>query len=147
MANWSRDGRSGIKTYFPEHNRYLHNRNCTLSYVFIVFTASLLILGMIDTTDILIKQPLRHLAAYTNQKSTTSVKIQGVCDSRKFVLDISAGWLGSMHDARIYGMSSLSGAIDKKLAGTNFYILGDSAYPLSARLMKPYRNDGFLNQV
>lgn len=135
------------KHTFPD-NRYLHNRNCFPSYVLIVFTAvSLLLLGMIDTTDILIKEPLRHLAAYTNQKSTTSVKIQGVCDSRKFVLDISAGWPGSMHDARIYGMSSLSGAIDKKLAGTNFYILGDSAYPLSARLMKPYRNDGFLNQV
>jgi hypothetical protein len=52
-----------------------------------------------------------------------------------------------MHDARIYGVSSLSAAIDEKLAGKNFYILGDSAYPLSERLMKPYRNDGFLNQV
>jgi hypothetical protein len=106
-----------------------------------------MILGMIDTTDILIKQPLRHLAAYINRKYTTSVKIQGVCDSRKYFLDISAGWLGSMHDARIYGILSLSGAVNEKLVGTNFYILGDSAYPLSARLMKPCRNDGFLNQV
>jgi hypothetical protein len=69
---------------------------------------------MIDTTSISIKQPLRHLAAYTDPKSKTSVKIQAVCDSRKLFLDVSVGWPGSMHDAQIYNMSSLSRVINEK---------------------------------
>ena len=102
---------------------------------------------MIDTTSISIKQPLRHLAAYTDPKSKTSVKIQAVCDSRKLFLDVSVGWPGSMHDARIYNKSLLARVIHEKLAGTNYYILGDSAYSLGVRLLKPYRNNGFLNKV
>ncbi|EFX64335.1 hypothetical protein DAPPUDRAFT_334309 [Daphnia pulex] len=38
-------------------------------------------IGCLDGTEIHIKQPLKHLAAYTNRKSVTSVKLQGVCDS------------------------------------------------------------------
>jgi hypothetical protein len=44
-------------------------------------------------------------------------------------------------------MSSLSRVIHERLGGTNYYIIGDSAYGLGVRLMKPYRNNGFLNQV
>ncbi len=82
---------------------------------------------MIDTTSVLIKQPLKYLTAYTDRKSTTSVKIQAVCDSRKMILDVSVGWPGFMHDARIYNISSLYRVIHEILGGTNFYIIGDMA--------------------
>jgi hypothetical protein len=42
-------------------------------------------------------------------------------------------------------MSSLSRVIHERLGGTNYYIIGDSAYGVS--LMKSYRNNCFLNQV
>ena len=63
--------------------------------------------GAIDGTHIRIKQPLTHLDSYTNRKSYTSVVVQAVCDSRMSFLDISVGWPGSMHDARIFRRSQL----------------------------------------
>lgn len=104
-------------------------------------------IGMIDTTDIGLKQPLRHLPAYTNRKSVTSVKMQAVCDSTKKFIDVSVGWPGSMHDARIYAMSSISRVINELLEGTEYHILGDSAYRLGIRLLKPYTDYGFLDPV
>ena len=82
-------------------------------------------IGIIDTTPIEIKQPLQQLAAYTNYKKKTVVKVQAVCDSKNRFIDVSIGWPGSLHDSRIYELSSLSGVIDKKLQGTPYYILGD----------------------
>lgn len=103
--------------------------------------------GLIDTTDIKLLQPLRHLPAYTNRKSVTTVKLQGVIDGKKKFIDVSCGWPGSIHDSRIFQMSSLFRVIEDKLNGTNYHILGDSAYPLGVRLMKPYNNNGHLNRV
>ena len=104
-------------------------------------------LGAIDGTHIEISQPRRNLMAYTTRKSVTAVTLQAVCtDNLKFI-DISAGWAGSMHDARIYRLSSLSQALATKLRNTNYYILGDCAYPLDKYLMKPFRNNGHLSEV
>ena len=43
-----------------------------------------------------------------------------------------------MHDSRIYINSTIGQTIEDKLAGTDYHILGDAAYPLSKRLMKGY---------
>ncbi len=102
---------------------------------------------MIDSTDVRLKQPLSQLPAYTNRKFVTSVKLQVVCDWSKKFIDISAGWPGSMHDARIFEMSSLSGVLEQRLEGTEFHLLGDSAYPGTIRLLKPYNDNGFLTPV
>nr|CAH0103368.1 unnamed protein product [Daphnia galeata] len=81
--------------------------------------------GCIDSTDIRIKQNLRHLAAFTNRKSFTSVKMQAVCDSNKKFIDVSCGWPGSMHDSRVFEMSSLSRGLEERLRGLpNYHILG-----------------------
>jgi hypothetical protein len=101
----------------------------------------------VDSTDIVLKQPLRHLPAYTNRKSVTSVKVQGVCDSSLKFTDISCGWPGSMHDARIFSMSLIGRSLVDKLENTRYHILGDSAYSLRLRLMKPYRDNGHLTPV
>ncbi len=101
----------------------------------------------LDGTEIHIKQPLKHLAAYTKRKSVASVKLQGVCDSNLKFMDISCGWPGSMHDSRIFEMSSLSRVIEEKLRDTNYHLLGDSAYRLGIRLITPYRNNGHLTPV
>ena len=115
-----------------------HSTNIVRQFLFI---------GCLDGTDIQIKQPIKHLAAYTNRKSVTSVKLQGVCDSNLKFMDISCGWPGSMHDSRIFEMSSLSRVIEEKLRDTNYHLLGDSAYRLGIRLITPYRDNGHLTQV
>ena len=116
----------------------------TIGMTLLLFSISLLapmvkfdFVGCLDGTDIHLKQPIAHLAAYTNRKSVTSVKLQGVCDSNLKFMDISCGWPGSMHDSRIFGISSLSRILEEKLRGTNYHILGDSAYQLGVRLITP----------
>ena len=106
-----------------------------------------LFLGFLDSTDIHIKQQIQHLAAHTNRKSVTSVKLQGVCDTSLKFMDISCGWSGSMHDSLIFGMSSLSRVIEEKLRQNNYHLLCDSAYRLGRRLITPYRNNGHLTPV
>ena len=104
-------------------------------------------IGVIDTTDIVIKQPLATMAAYTTRHDYTAIKVQGVCDSRYRFIDVSIGWPASMHDARIWRMSHLSQVIEDRLAATPYFIVGDSAYPLSLRMMTPYRDNGHLSNL
>jgi len=100
--------------------------------------------GAIDGTHIRIKQPLTHLDSYTNRKSYTSVVVQAVCDSRMSFLDISVGWPGSMHDARIFRRSQLGRRLHRVRLHP-FHLLGDSAYPLKAFLVVPFRDDGHMS--
>ena len=64
-------------------------------------------------------------------------------------LDFATGYLGSIHDARVYGNSSLylrasNGDILKEpverigITDIQPYLVGDSAYPISPWRMKPY---------
>lgn len=49
--------------------------------------------------------------------------------------DIDVGWPGSTHDARVWRRSQVKAHIDQQ---RRFYIAGDSAYPMSEVLVKPY---------
>lgn len=101
-------------------------------------------IGAVDGSHIQIKAPLDKLDAYTNRKSYTSVVLQGICDSTMKFLDISVGWAGSMHDARIFRLSALGQKLDEE--GLHpFHILGDSAYPLKSYLIVPFRDNGHLS--
>lgn len=99
--------------------------------------------GAIDGTHIEIKQPTRDLPAYTNRKAYTSVVLQAVCDEDMVLMDISTGWPGSMHDARIFKNSSLGKRLEAEPA-LKFHLLGDSAYPLSNHVLVPFRDNGHL---
>ena len=101
-------------------------------------------IGAIDGAHIQIKAPLQKLDSYTNRKSYTSVVLQAVCDSSMRFTDISVGWSGSMHDARIFHLSALG----SKLQAQNinpYHLLGDSAYPLLPYMMVPFRDNGHLS--
>lgn len=103
--------------------------------------------GCIDGTDIFLKQPLKDILAFTNRKSVTSVKLQAVCDSTMKFIDVICGWPGSMHDSRIFSMSTLGRTLNEKLEDTVYHVLGDSAYALSVRLITPYRDNGHMTPV
>jgi len=101
--------------------------------------------GAVDGCHIAIKTPLSDADSYINRKSYASVVLQAVCSSNLQFIDISTGYPGSMHDARIYRKSALSRVLNTSV-DSSFHILGDSAYPLEKCLLVPYRDNGHLNQ-
>lgn len=115
----------------------------SILFIFILIFNS----GLLDTTDIRIPQPLEHLAAYTTRKKITAVKLQAVFDYEKKFIDISGGWPGSIHDSRIFGLSSLSRVLNDRLEGTDYHLLADKGFPLQNRVMTPYRDRRNLTAV
>ncbi|XP_068680624.1 uncharacterized protein [Montipora foliosa] len=93
--------------------------------------------GVIDGSHVKIKQ-------------CYSIVLQGVTDSECKFLDASAGYPGSVHDARIFRRSDLFRQISMGdiMGGTRVinnvnvrpYLIGDTAYPLRPYLMTAYHS-------
>lgn len=107
------------------------------------------VFGLIDWTHIPIKGPSKDREDYYNRKRFYSVVTQAVVDANGKCLDVSVGCPGSIHDARVYRYSELFERIERgeiltqpsrRIGGYNTppLLLGDSAYPLSKKLLKPY---------
>ena len=111
----------------------------TYSYYFDTFV------GSIDGTYIRIHQPLHQSHAYTKRKKFCAITLQAVCKPNLEFIDVSTGYPSSMHDSSVYAHSKLSQNLSRLLVGTHYLLLADSAYGLSIRIMKPYRNTGGLS--
>ncbi|XP_068706592.1 putative nuclease HARBI1 [Montipora foliosa] len=107
------------------------------------------IAGAIDGTHVKIKAPKESAVDYFSRYQQHDVAVQGIVDGRKIFLDIVAGFPGSLHDARVLRNSSIYDRADRGdvLAAPihviggheiQLYLVGDSAYPLSRWLQKPY---------
>ena len=68
--------------------------------------------------------------------------VSGVCREDKRFIDVFVGFPGRVHDARVFGESTLFD-IGAQLCGSQA-LLGDSAYPLLSYLLTPYKNYGNL---
>ena len=105
--------------------------------------------GAIDGSHIPVSAPSGQHTDFYNRKGWYSIIIQAVVDHSYPFRDVYIGWPGSVHDASIFGHSSL---YKKAIAGSILngapinlnsqdvvpYIIGDSAYPLLPWLMKPF---------
>ena len=100
----------------------------------------------IDGSHICIKTPLALADSYINRKSYASIVLQAVCTPNLQFIDVSTGWPGCMHDARIYRRSKVHKFINGGKLDRGLHILGDSAYPLQENLMVPYRDNGHLSE-
>ena len=105
--------------------------------------------GSIDGCHIPIMPPALNHTDYFNRKGWYSIILQAIVDHEYLFRDICVGWPGSVHDARVYANS----AIFKKIRDENvldgdtriiqgkdipIFLIGDSAYPLTKHLMKPF---------
>ena len=137
------------------------------------------IVGAIDGTHIHIQRPCNHGEAYFNRKSFYSLNVQGtsfpiavrlllilaMVDYKKKIIDLEAGWPGSVGDGRIWNSSMLKKTIDAWISKlpTAFlptgvhangdevnedippFILGDSAYPNTRHMVTTYKTTEILS--
>ena len=107
------------------------------------------IVGAIDGTHIKIISPRDSAVDYFSRNQQHDFIIQAVSDGKGLFLDFAAGYPGSLHDARVYRNSSLYQRASnedilkepvERISITDIrpYLVGDSAYPISPWLMKPY---------
>ena len=98
-----------------------------------------------------LKHPVHQCSApdYSSRYQQHDFIIQAIVDGKKIFMDFSCGYPGSMHDARVLRRSTIfqraehGNILTQPTVHVNVhdigpYLLGDSAYPLSPWLMKPY---------
>ncbi|KAJ8962283.1 hypothetical protein NQ318_018262 [Aromia moschata] len=107
------------------------------------------VVGAIDGTHVQIKQPTHNPIDFFNRKDIHSIILQAVCDDNLLFTDIFVGMPGRLHDARVFRNSPIYQRLvdNPPLLPPNQHILGDAAYPLMQTLLKPYRDNGHLNEI
>ncbi|XP_008183345.1 putative nuclease HARBI1 [Acyrthosiphon pisum] len=104
------------------------------------------VIGAIDGTHINVKAPLKQADSYTNRKLSKSMIVQAVCTEGKILTNISVGFPGRIHDARILVNSELYKQVTENGPSSLFYnkyhLLGDTAYPNREWLITPFKNYG-----
>ena len=109
--------------------------------------------GAVDGSHIPIITPADNATDYFNRKKFPSIVLQAMVDHEYRFMNVYAGWLGSVHDARILANSDLfamgeAGTLVPNSVQTMsgvpvpVVILGDPAYPLLPWLMKSYPGVG-----
>jgi len=100
--------------------------------------------------------PASNHTNYYNRKGWYSIVLQAVVDYKYIFRDICVGWPGNVHDARVFKNSGIYNKLtvekildgnEMQISGTTIplFIIGDSAYPLSKFLMKPFAHNTALS--
>lgn len=107
------------------------------------------VIGAIDGCHIQISAPTEDPNSYINRKGYHSILLQGISDSTLKFIDVFTGVCGSMHDARVWHISDIRRLItenEERYFQHYYYLIGDAAYPLSHRMLTPYRDNGHLER-
>ena len=104
--------------------------------------------GSIDGTHISIEPPIGQEADYFNYKKFHSVIVLAVVDASLKFTYLNVGAPGRCNDSFVYNRSSLFEVMQNQVYAHNYlminnspvqaHLVGDSAFPLSKNLMKPY---------
>ncbi|XP_052180429.1 protein ALP1-like [Diospyros lotus] len=100
--------------------------------------------GAMYTTHVPIIAPKISVAAYfnkrhteRNQKTSYSITVQGVVDSKGVFTDVCIGWPGSMPDDKILEKSALYQRANRGLL-KDVWVVGNSGYSLMDWVLVPY---------
>lgn len=97
--------------------------------------------GYIDGSEIkLAESPAKRHELYWSRKRQYSIKIQAVCDYKLRIRQVTIGYNGSVHDAKIFSNCPLAKNPERFLSGSQ-WIAGDSAYALKPYLLTPFRQN------
>ena len=102
------------------------------------------VVGAIDGTHIRIPAPPVNAVDYFSRYQQHDIVVQAVVVGRKRFMDVSAGYPGGMHDARVLRNSLLfrrcenNEIMQAPVMNVEPYLVGDSAYPLACWLQKGY---------
>ncbi|KAL1492461.1 hypothetical protein ABEB36_010713 [Hypothenemus hampei] len=102
------------------------------------------VFAAIDGTHIKIDKPTNDPDSFINRKGYYSMHMQAVCDSKMRLIDVFIGFPGSVHDSRVFMNSPLGMNLAEKCG--NFFLLGDSGYPLRTHLLTPFKDRGNLTR-
>lgn len=95
--------------------------------------------GIIDGTHIILQtRPGFQGELYWTRKQQYAINLQMVCDHRRRIIYYQTGYPGSVHDSTCYKETDLFRHPNRYLSGGQ-YIIGDSAYPLSRKLLTLYK--------
>ena len=67
------------------------------------------------------------------------IQLQGIVDYRGIFINYEIGWPGFVHNAKIYKNSYFYQNVSKIIKEDEF-LLGNSMYPISTFLIKPFTN-------
>ncbi|KAJ8926629.1 hypothetical protein NQ314_020993 [Rhamnusium bicolor] len=105
------------------------------------------VIGCIDYTHVAIYPPnIEHSDypeyLYVNRKSH-SINVQLICDANLKILNICARYPGSTHDSFIWNHSNVQTLMRNlhQRTHTDYYLLGDSGYPLRSWLLTPLEEE------
>ena len=96
--------------------------------------------GAVDGTLIPVQLPPYNYNPnqfYSGRKKFHCMNVQVICNAKYEITHVDANWPGSVHDARIWRNSDPLNNLMTGISGDKL-LIGDSAYPLSPYLMKPY---------
>ena len=107
------------------------------------------IVGAIDGCRIENKAPIQNPEDYNTRKQFYGVTLQGIADCNLLFRHISVGFPGCIHDARVLEISGINNLANNKHilnspartirdVELRPMLAGDSAYPLSSWLLKPF---------
>jgi len=111
------------------------------------------IVGAVDGTHVVIRNPIEADGAHFNRKGYTSLNVHAICDHKGRFFDVFTGSPGSMHDSRVMENSpfarELSGRLGRLFwSGRSlingvqvpFQIIADSAYPCKTFILPALRD-------
>ncbi len=75
---------------------------------------------------------------YYHRKNCYAINCQVIANDQRLIYDIDNGWPGATNDARVWHLSEVKGYLDEDHQHHFFLMAGDSAYPISAWLVRPY---------